>query len=111
MINGATNNQGFKFLHGSDVEKFNVCDIVLCGDIHKRQVLKTKNDVHVIYPGSMIQQDFSETISEHGYNLVKLSDSGITYNFTDLENPIKYLNFKITDIEDIEEDKEELLNA
>ena len=29
MINGATNNQGFKFLHGSDVEKFNVCDIVL----------------------------------------------------------------------------------
>jgi hypothetical protein len=40
-----------------------------------------------------------------------LSDSGITYNFTDLENPVKYLNFKITDIEDIEEDKEELLNA
>jgi DNA repair exonuclease SbcCD nuclease subunit len=111
MINGATNNQGFKFLHGSDVEKFNVCDIVLCGDIHKRQVLKTKNDVHVIMVGSMIQQDFSETISEHGYNLVKLSDSGITYNFTDLENPVKYLNFKITDIEDIEGDKEELLNA
>jgi hypothetical protein len=74
-------------------------------------VLKTKNDVHVIMVGSMIQQDFSETISEHGYNLVKLSDSGITYNFTDLENPVKYLNFKITDIEDIEGDKEELLNA
>jgi hypothetical protein len=73
--------------------------------------IKIKKRVPIIMVGSMIQQDFSETVSEHGYNLVELSDTGITYNFTDLENPIKYLNFKITDIEDIEEDKEQLLNA
>lgn len=112
ILNGATNNQGFKFMHGADVEKFNVCDVVLCGDIHKRQVLQTKKGVHVIMPGSMIQQDYSETISEHGYNLLKVDGNKLlSYDFTDIENPIKYLNFRITDIEDIELGNEELLNA
>lgn len=112
IINGAVNNQGFKFMHGSDVDKFSVCDIVLCGDIHKRQILKTKNNVDVIMPGSFIQQDFSETVSEHGYNTVLIEDNKIiSYNFTDIENPIKYLNFIIRDFEDIENGTEELLNA
>jgi DNA repair exonuclease SbcCD nuclease subunit len=97
-------------MHGVDVEKFSVCDIVLCGDIHKRQVLQTKNGTHVIMPGSMIQQDYSETISEHGFNLVTVGET-LSYEFFDLENPIKYLNFRITDIEDIELGNEELLNA
>jgi hypothetical protein len=35
----------------------------------------------------------------------------LSYEFFDLENPIKYLNFRITDIEDIELGNEELLNA
>ena len=35
----------------------------------------------------------------------------IKFEFFDIENPVKYLNFKITDIEDIEEGKEELINA
>lgn len=112
IINGATNNLGFTFLHGSDVEKFSVCDLVLCGDIHKRQVLQTKSGVHIIMPGSMIQQDFSETVSEHGYNMVTIDDENkFTYEFTDIENPIKYLNFEIYDFEDIENGTELLTNA
>lgn len=111
VINGSTNHIGFKFMHGSDVEKFGICDIVLCGDIHKRQVLRTKDDVHVIYPGSFIQQDFAETVNEHGYNLLEINEKGFKYGFTDIENPIKYLNFKITDFEDIELGNEQLLNA
>jgi DNA repair exonuclease SbcCD nuclease subunit len=111
IINGATNNLGFTFLHGADVEKFGVCDVVLCGDIHKRQVLHTKNGTPVIMPGSMIQQDFSETVSEHGYNLLQIEDKKISYEFTDIENPIKYLNFKINDFEDIENGNEQLTNA
>ena len=63
-------------------------------------------------PGSMIQQDYSETISEHGFNLVNVDQNKVlSYEFFDLENPIKYLNFRITDIEDIEQGNEELLNA
>lgn len=112
MINGATNNQGFTFMHGSDVERFNVCHMVLCGDIHKRQVLVTKAGVHAIYPGSMIQQDFAETISQHGYNMVTIDESGkLSYEFFDLDNPVKYLHFKINDYSDIEEGKELLVNA
>jgi DNA repair exonuclease SbcCD nuclease subunit len=112
ILNGATNNQGFKFMHGSDVEKFAICDVVLCGDIHKRQVLYTKNGTALIMPGSFIQQDFSETISEHGFNTLTLDQNKVlSYNFTDIENPIKYLNFKITDIQDIENGNEELMNA
>jgi DNA repair exonuclease SbcCD nuclease subunit len=112
IINGATNNLGFTFLHGADVEKFNVCDVVLCGDIHKRQVLRTKRGIHVIMPGSFIQQDFSETISEHGYNTLRVDGNKVlSYDFTDIENPIKYLNFKINDFEDIENGNEQLTNA
>lgn len=112
IINGATNNLGFTFIHGSDVEKFSICDLVLCGDIHKRQVLESKNGTKIIMPGSMIQQDYSETISEHGYNLIKVNpDNSFTYEFTDIENPVKYLNFKITDFTDIQNQKEILTNA
>jgi DNA repair exonuclease SbcCD nuclease subunit len=111
VINGAVNELGFKFMHGSDVEKFNKCDAVLCGDIHKRQVLNTKSGVSVVYPGSMIQQNFGETVSEHGFNVVSINNKDVKFEFFDIENPVKYLNFRIKDIEDIEEGNEELLNA
>ncbi len=112
VINGATNNLGFTFMHGADVEKFSVCNIVLCGDIHKRQILRTKTDVHVIMVGSMIQQDFSESVSDHGFNVIMVDQNKVlSYEFQDIENPIKYLNFKINDIEDIEDGNEILTNA
>lgn len=111
VVSGAVNELGFKFTHGSDVEKFNVCDIVLCGDIHKRQILKTQSGVEVIFPGSMIQQNFGETVSEHGYGVLTINEGKLHYSFFDIENPVKYLNFKITDISDIEEGTEMLINA
>ena len=111
VINGAVNELGFKFMHGGDIEKFNVCQIVLCGDIHKRQRMKTSNGVEVIYPGSLIQQNFGETVSEHGFGILKIENNKLNYVFHDIENPIKYLNFRITDISDIEDGTEVLLNA
>ncbi len=38
------------------------CDLVLLGDIHKRQKLKN----NIAYAGSLIQQNFGESINEHG---------------------------------------------
>jgi len=35
----------------------------------------------------------------------------LSYEFHDIENPVKYLTFKITDISDIEENNELLVNA
>lgn len=111
IINGAKNDFGFQFNYGLDLATFNECDIVLCGDIHKRQVLKTKSGVDVIYCGSMIQQNFGETVSGHGYNLVRINEDKITYEFFDIPNPVKYLTFKINDIEDIQNDMEVLVNG
>jgi DNA repair exonuclease SbcCD nuclease subunit len=111
-IVGAVNEQGFKFTHGADTNKFRHCDMVLCGDIHKRQVFMVDETKPVIMVGSFIQQNFGETVSQHGYNIVKINnDKLLSYEFHDIENPVKYLTFKITDISDIEENNELLVNA
>lgn len=111
IINGAKNDFGFEFNHGLELNKFNQCDVVLCGDIHKRQVLKTKDNIKIIYSGSMIQQNFGESSTEHGYNLVSLTENGIEHQFYNIPNPVRYLTFKISDIEDIQNNCEVLING
>jgi DNA repair exonuclease SbcCD nuclease subunit len=37
-VQGLTTDVGYKFDSGFDSDKFKGCDLVLCGDIHKRQV-------------------------------------------------------------------------
>lgn len=111
IIVGAKNNKGFEFLHGADLTTFDHCDLTLCGDIHMRQVLKSKpSGKDVIMIGSMLQQDHAETITGHGYCTITLGDK-ITYKFTDLVNPVKYYTFSIKDMEDIYEEREVLKNA
>ena len=48
------------------ISDFNGYDLVLLGDIHKRQFLD--NDETIAYPGSLIQQNFAEA-PEHGFLL------------------------------------------
>ena len=111
IVLGAKNDKGFEFLHGADLKTFDANSIVLCGDIHCRQILKTNpSGKDVIFVGSMIQQDHAETISKHGYCTILLGDK-ITYSFTDLVNPVKYYTFSIKDVEDIYEEREVLKNA
>lgn len=115
LISGAINDKGFTFKEGHDPNKFDDCDFTLCGDIHKRQVLYSGRNKPIIMPGSMIQQDYGETISGHGFNLIKLKYEGDDYkmdfNFHDIPNPVKYLAFQINDFEDIEQGNELLINA
>jgi DNA repair exonuclease SbcCD nuclease subunit len=108
-ILGAKNDMGFEFKHGADLANFDNCDITFCGDIHKRQVFFTPSGKPVIMVGSFIQQDHAETISNHGYCTIDLET--MKYTFTDLENPVKFYRFKITDIADIYEGNEVLENA
>lgn len=100
---------GFELRHGSETDRFSGCDLVLCGDIHKRQVLKMDNDEPIIMVGSLIQQDFGETVSQHGVCRVNLTPE-ITYSFTDIENKYKHVNFLLRSIEDIKTGKEIILN-
>lgn len=106
-IVGASLNNGTVMGEGTDGDDFAGCDFVLAGDIHKRQVLK-RGDVTIVYPGSLIQQTFGETVTQHGFASWDVETK--SYKFIDL--PIKYglFDFRIKSPEDIDEDKELLLN-
>jgi len=107
-IQGMSTDLGFNFEDGYDRLNFVGLDLLLCGDIHKRQQFKLPDGGKGIMVGSLIQQNFGETVKYHGYGVYDFEKD--TYTFHDLENEQPFLHFKITDIKDIEDEKEELLN-
>ena len=107
-IVGLKTDIGFEFEDGYEAEIFDGCDVVLAGDIHKRQIFDIPNGKKAYMVGSTICQNYGENIKNHGYGILNLED--FSYTFKDLENPQPFLSFKITDITDIEKEKEILVN-
>jgi len=110
-IVGLRTDVGFTFEEGFDVTLFDGMDLVLAGDIHKRQIFDIPGGKKAYMVGSLIQQNFGESIKNHGYGLYNVSENN--YKFFDVDNERLYLQFKITDIEDIEDienGKEKLIN-
>lgn len=109
-IVGCSLSNGYNSENGIDGNMFNGCNLVLAGDIHKRQILK-RSGVEIIYPSSFIQQNFGETISCHGYCIVNIDEKGdISYEFVDIESDYGLYDIQIHSIEDIDNDKEQLIN-
>ena len=81
---------------------------MLCGDIHKRQVIDIPDDKKAYMVGSTIQQNFGESVTKHGFGIYNIEED--EYSFVDLSNPRPFLSFKITDIEDLEHGTEQLTN-
>lgn len=108
-IQGMVTFLGFKFDDAFDKLNFIGCDIVLCGDIHKRQMVNLPDGTKVIQIGSLIQQDMGESVNEHGYGVYDIDED--EYTFHEIPNESPFLHFKITDIDDIENDAEILLNG
>ena len=142
-IQGLKTDLGYDFGdHGYDITKFNGLHIVLCGDIHKRQVLETesyielpnesslneylrkgwnqvettafgkikmKKKIKVIQIGSPIQQNFGESVYNHGFGIYDVEND--TYDFVDIENKNPFLSFRINSIDDIETENERLVNS
>ena len=106
-IIGATLNNGTVMQDGTDGETFNGCDIVMAGDIHKRQELKRGN-VPIVYPGSLIQQTFGETVTQHGFCVWNLEEK--THHFIDLDTEYGLYDFQISGVDDMDENKETLIN-
>lgn len=106
-IQGMSTDVGYIFDHGYDKLNFEGLDIVLCGDIHRRQIFEL-NKTRIIQIGSYIQQDFGETIKHHGFGVYDIEND--KYTFNDVENETPFLHFEINDINDIEDGKEKLLN-
>jgi DNA repair exonuclease SbcCD nuclease subunit len=138
-INGLKTDLGYSFGEESfDSGKFNGLQIVLCGDIHKRQVINTesiieidkdlldeyikkgweivirmgkikiKKQIPIIQIGSTIQQNFGEKITKHGYGVYDIEKD--EYDFVDLPNPKPFLAFRINSINDLVDGTEKLTN-
>ena len=106
-IEGLSTDMGYMFDEGASPEHFDGCDIVLAGDIHKRQIVEIPTG-KLYMVGSLIQQNFGESLKNHGFGVYSVSEN--EYKFEDVENHQPYLNFKIKDIEDIEKEREKLTN-
>lgn len=108
MIVGSSLHNGTVVDSGVDKEIFVGCDCVMCGDIHKRQALR-KNGIDIVYSGSLIQQTFGETVTQHGFVVWDIEDE-IKYEYVDIKTDYGLYTFEITDIEDFNNDKEILVN-
>jgi DNA repair exonuclease SbcCD nuclease subunit len=108
-IVGLTTDIGYKFEDGFDTHRFMGCDLVLCGDIHKRQVFDIPGKKKAYMVGSTIQQNFGETVKKHGYGIYDVDND--KYEFVDLPNPKPFLSFKIKSYDDLTQGTEKLVNA
>ena len=75
-----------------NANNFDGYDMVLLGDIHKRQFLD--EDKRIAYPGSLIQQNYSEEPS-HGFLLWDLDN--YTAEYYQVENDYGYKILKVED--------------
>jgi DNA repair exonuclease SbcCD nuclease subunit len=107
-IQGMSTDLGFTFDDAYDRLNFVDLDLLLCGDIHKRQIFKLPNGGDAVMIGSLIQQDFGENIKNHGYGVFDMETK--KYTFHDLPNDQPFLHYRINDIKDIETESEQLVN-
>lgn len=106
LINAKT-DIGYEIDHGAGLEIFEGCDLVMLGDIHKRQSFNHKGTL-IAYPSSLIQQNFGENITNHGFLLWDVENKNFTEH--DVENKYSYYQFRIKSIEDIESGSEKITN-
>jgi len=109
-ISGLKTDLGYDFGdHAYDTEKFAGLDIVLCGDIHKRSFFDIPNGKEGKMIGSLIQQNFGESINNHGYGILNVET--MEYETVNLENSKPFLSFKIKSFDDIVNGTEKLTNV
>ena len=107
MIIGSMLYNGNIVDSGVQGELFEGCDCVMAGDIHKHQELK-RGDVKIVYPSSLIQQNYGETITQHGFAVWDIES--MEYEFVPLTSDYGMYKFEIKDINDIDNDNEILIN-
>ena len=106
IINAKT-DIGYEIDHGGELEIFEGCDIAMLGDIHKRQSFNHKG-IPIAYPSSLIQQNFGENVSKHGFLLWDVETKKFTEH--DVENKSPFYQFKIKSLEDLDNGTEVLTN-
>ncbi len=108
-IQGLSTDLGFEFDNAFSPLNFVDLDLLLCGDIHKRQMFQLPGGGKAVMIGSLIQQNFGETVNYHGYGMYDVETD--EYTTHDIKNEQPFLHFSISDIADIENEEENLLNV
>jgi DNA repair exonuclease SbcCD nuclease subunit len=104
---GLKTDLGYEIDHGYSLEIFDGCDIVMCGDIHKRGGFNYKG-TPIMMSSSLIQQGFGENVGKHGFLFWDVESK--TFTEHDVDNNYPYYQFKIKSLEDIETGNEKLVN-
>lgn len=114
-LTGAKTDTGYEFEHGISPSIFDGCDVVLCGDIHKRGVIEFDSTIDdsttkrmAVYSGSLIQQDQGESVSSHGFLLWDVDT--LEYDECDVFSDYGFYKFKIESMNDIDDGLEEFIN-
>jgi DNA repair exonuclease SbcCD nuclease subunit len=107
-IIGAKTDVGYELESGENLSHFEGCDAALLGDIHKRQEFN-ENGVKCVYPGSLVQQNFGESVHNHGYLFWDVET--LEYTEHEVENNHLFFTFKINSLDDIENGSEILVNG
>lgn len=108
-VAGSIMDSGLVSEDGVSHDRFTGCNYVLAGHIHKRQVL-SKGGIQIVYPGSLIQQDYGESVQSHGYAIWRINGNKASFSFVDLPTEYGQYKFTIDSDKDIDEDKERLVN-
>jgi DNA repair exonuclease SbcCD ATPase subunit len=74
-------------------EMFDGYDLALLGDIHKRQEMISPKGCKIVYAGSLVQQNFGETLDKHGFLVWDLDT--MTYEGVDIHNDYGYYTMDI----------------
>jgi len=74
-------------------DMFDGYDLALLGDIHKRQELISPKGCKCVYAGSLVQQNFGETLDKHGFLVWDLDT--LTYEEVDIQNDYGYYTMDI----------------
>jgi DNA repair exonuclease SbcCD nuclease subunit len=106
LINAKT-DIGYEIDHGAELDIFEGCDMVMLGDIHKRQFFNHKG-IQIAYPSSLIQQNFGENVTKHGFLMWDVETK--TFTEHDVENKYPFYQFKIKSLGDLEAGTEKITN-
>lgn len=101
LFHGALNNVSTDtghILNEKNSIDFSICDLLLLGDIHKRQVV----DIYVeaAYAGSMIQQNFGESEGKGGI-IWEFKSNNFHRKYFDLNNPYLFKSIKLSEYEKV----------
>jgi len=71
-------------------------------------MIKIKKVIPISYCGSLIQQNFGENVTKHGFLLWDVGTK--TFTEHDVNNKYPYIQFKVTSLEDLDNGTEKITN-